>query len=193
MLSVVIPTRDCDRVLVRTLAALVDGSVRGLVRDVVIADGGSSDETLEVAEIAGCDPLVSNAPLAARLREAAAAARGGWLLFLRPGSVLEPGWVDAAARFIEQTDGLSAEASGAVFRNARVPGQPFFAELAALVKSALAERAHPQQGLIISRAAYDRLGGHRDGVADPEADLLRRLGRRRLIVLSSAVTQLEHA
>jgi hypothetical protein len=41
---------------------------------------------------------------------------------------------------------------------------------------------------MISRDAYDRLGGHREGVADPEAELLRRIGRRRIVTLRSAAT-----
>jgi hypothetical protein len=42
------------------------------------------------------------------------------------------------------------------------------------------------QGLMISRQCYDRVGGHRAEAADPERDLLRRLGRRRLVTLRTA-------
>jgi hypothetical protein len=38
---------------------------------------------------------------------------------------------------------------------------------------------------MISRQCYERVGGHREAAADPEADLLRRLGRRRLVTLRS--------
>jgi hypothetical protein len=71
MLSVIIATRNCERALVHTLSMLVGASVAGVVRDVVVADAGSSDETGEIADIAGCALLVSGAPLAERLREAA--------------------------------------------------------------------------------------------------------------------------
>ena len=46
----------------------------------------------------------------------------------------------------------------------------------------------PGQGLIISKRFYDRLGGHRADHADPERDLLRRIGRRRLVTLDSGVS-----
>jgi hypothetical protein len=39
---------------------------------------------------------------------------------------------------------------------------------------------------MISRQFYERIGGHRDDAADPEAELLRRLGRRRIVTLRSA-------
>lgn len=194
MLSVIIPTRDCERALLHTLAMLVSASVSGLVGDVVIADSGSSDDTGEVADIAGCTLLVSSDPLGTRLREAAAAARGNWLLFLHPGSVLESGWAERARRFIEEADWLAAtDARAAVFRKPQPGGeQAFLPALASLVRSAFGERPLPQQGLLISRGHYDVLGGHRDdgAGADPEAELIRRIGRRHLTRLDSTITLL---
>jgi hypothetical protein len=38
--------------------------------------------------------------------------------------------------------------------------------------------------MLIARSLYEALGGHRD-VAEPERDLGRRLGRRRLVLLRS--------
>jgi glycosyltransferase involved in cell wall biosynthesis len=192
MLSVIIPTRDCERALVHTLAMLVSASVSGLVGDVVIADAGSRDDTGEITEIAGCTLLVSADPLGTRLRAAVTAARGNWLLFLHPGSVLESGWAEAVTRFIDEADWLAAtDARAAMFRKTQGGGeQAFLPALAALVRSALGERPLPQQGLLISRGHYDVLGGHRDDSADPEAELMRRIGRRNLVHLDSTITVL---
>ena len=85
MFSIIIATHDSERALVPTLAALVPGATAGIVREVIVADGGSRDETEQVADIAGCRFLVSAEPLGARLKAAAATARGDWLMFLRPG------------------------------------------------------------------------------------------------------------
>lgn len=189
MLSVVIPAHNSERPLVRTLSALVGASVAGVVRDVVIADAGSTDETAQVADMAGCALLVSTDPLAARLRAAAAAARSAWLLFLPPGSVPEAGWDAAAARHIEEAEQSDLDqARAAMFsRGVRPAGRSFFAEFAMLMRAALGERPDPRLGLLISRPLYDALGRHRDGVADPEADLIARLGRRRIARLSATV------
>ena len=54
MFSIIIPTHDSERALVPTLAALVPGATAGIVREVIVADGGSRDETEQVADIAGC-------------------------------------------------------------------------------------------------------------------------------------------
>ena len=103
MFSVIIATRDSERALVPTLAALVPGATAGIVREVIVADGGSRDETEQVADIAGCRFVSSAKPLGARLKEAAATARGEWLMFLRPGVVPDPTWIDETIAFVDES------------------------------------------------------------------------------------------
>jgi hypothetical protein len=52
--------------------------------------------------------------------------------------------------------------------------------------SALGTKPHADQGLLISRRFYDAIGGHRADAADPEADLIRRIGRKRMARLATA-------
>src|SRR6516165_10573509 len=104
MLSVIIPTLNSERMLVPTLAMLVSGAMSGIVREVTVVDGGSTDATLEVADTAGCAVLVSSEPLGNRLRTAAAAARSPWLMFLRAGTVLDATWLEEVARFIDEAE-----------------------------------------------------------------------------------------
>ena len=59
MISVVIPTFNEAGHLSLTLAALVPAAVDGLVREVVISDGGSTDGTLEAADEAGAKIVTS--------------------------------------------------------------------------------------------------------------------------------------
>src|SRR5262249_56011286 len=103
MLSVVIATRDSERALLPTLAALVQGAAAGIVREVIVADAGSRDATAAIADRAGCRVLASTQGRGARLKAAAEAARAPWLLFLRPGVVLDATWVDETRRFVEDT------------------------------------------------------------------------------------------
>jgi glycosyltransferase involved in cell wall biosynthesis len=185
MLTVIIPTHNSERALVPTLAMLVPGALSGTVREVIVADDGSTDATAEVVDIAGCSIVVSRAPLAARLKSAAASARGTWLLFLRPGVVLEPAWLEEVARVVENAVMRgTVDSHAAVFRRAPDAGASLMRQIAGMIGSAL-RGPHPDQGLLISRQAYDLMGGHREA-ADPERDLLRRLGRRRVATLRSA-------
>jgi glycosyltransferase involved in cell wall biosynthesis len=187
MLSVIIPTLDCERSLVPTLATLVPGAAVGTVRDVIVADGGSRDATLEVADIAGCEIMTSHAPLAVRLREATAKARASWVMFLKPGIVLDATWIDEVDRFVQQAEAHGViDAPAAAFRAVAAQGfaRPLLAEAWSSLRLALGGRIAPEQGLIIPKVLYERLGRHRD-VQDPEADLLARLGRRRIVLLRS--------
>ena len=183
MLSVIIPTRDSERALVATLAALVPAAMEGFIAEVVIADAGSRDDTAAVADVAGCKFRVLEGPLGKRLKTAAASARAPWLLFLRPGTVLDAPWVGEARRFVEQP---SAAAPAASFRRG-VAGGPALREALSLLAAALGarRRPRPEQGLIVAKRFYEAIGGHAEDAADPEADLIRRIGRRRIARLAS--------
>jgi hypothetical protein len=187
MLSVIIPTLNSERMLALTLSVLIPGAVTGLVREVTLADGGSTDKTLEIADAAGCAVLASKAPLGRRLHAAVAAARSSWLMFLRPGTVLEATWIDEATRFINEAELTGGDRAAAVFRKS-VSAQaraPVIREALALLKFGVLGQVHPDQGLLIGIGLYKEIGGYREAAADPEEDLLTRLGRRRILLLRS--------
>lgn len=193
MLSVVISTEDSERPLLTTLAALVPGAAAGIIREVIVADAGSHDQTREVADIAGCRIVVLPAAAqAARLNAGAAMARGPWLMFIEPGMVPDTVWIAEVTRFVEAAE-RSGDADGraAVFRPGAAADalRPALAEAFALLRAALGARPRPEQGLIISKRNYDRLGGHRADAADGPRDLLRRIGRRRTMMLRCGVVK----
>jgi hypothetical protein len=164
MLSVVIATNNSERVLVQTLAPLVSGAAAGLIREVVVTDAGSTDATALVADAAGCRFEVAAGPLGERLQAAAADARAAWLLFLRPGVVLDTAWVEETKRFVQNAElGGQSDARAAVFRPAGDGDTllPTLAEGARLIAAALGARPRPQQGLLIAKSLYQKFGGHR--------------------------------
>jgi cellulose synthase/poly-beta-1,6-N-acetylglucosamine synthase-like glycosyltransferase len=187
MVSVIIPTLNSERVLALTLSALIPGAMSGLVREVTIVDGGSTDMTLEIADGAGCALLASSASLGTQLRAAAAAARSPWLMFLRPGTVLEASWLDETTHFVNHAEASGAVGTAAVFRKSvsAQASQRVIREAVGLLTFGLLRRVHPDQGLLIGAGLYKEVGGHREIAADPEADLLGRLGRRRILLLRS--------
>ena len=61
MISVVIPALNAEGHLPAALTALVPAAVNGVVREVIVVDGGSADHTRQIADLAGayviaCDP-----------------------------------------------------------------------------------------------------------------------------------------
>jgi glycosyltransferase involved in cell wall biosynthesis len=186
MLSVIIATLDSERLLVRTLACLVPGATAGLITEAIVADGGSGDDTAAVADIAGCKFLQTEGTPGTRLRAAAEAARAPWLLFLRPGTILDTPWIGDVRGFVERP---RPNIRAAVFRRAApVHGGGLgdaLGDALSLFAAALGGRPRPQQGLLIAADFYRQVGGHAAGAADPETDLIARIGRQWIATLST--------
>lgn len=185
MITVVIPTLNSERVLVPTLASLVPGSAQGLLREVILADGGSTDETEKIADIAGCNFHKGPHDLGSRLRAAAQGARGNWLMFLDPAAVLEEGWTRELRAFIEKAERLGqTEKRAATFRFSYEGFglQSRLREAAVSARRAFGFRPQAEQGLLISKNFYRTIGGHKDG-AHAQEQLLARMGRRRIVTL----------
>lgn len=186
MISVVIPTHESERALAHTLAALVPGALDGVLREVIVADAGSNDGTAKVADVAGCRFLEIPGERGARLAAAAATARAEWLWFVQPGSIPGTNWVEELGRFIRECELAGDDGQAAVFRARPGRGGSPLSEAFALLRTALGGRPTPAQGLLIAKSLYQSVGGHR-AKADPEADLLRRLGRGRIATLDVAM------
>lgn len=185
MISVVIPTLNAQDHLARTLAALVPAAVEGLVREVIVADGGSTDATAEIADAAGATVLVAERGRGHQLRAGAKAAKSRWLLFLHADTVLQPPWEEEAARFIHSVErGGDADTAG-VFRFV-LDDRGFaarFLETAVRLRCALLRMPYGDQGLLISRRLYDEVGGFGAVALMEDVDMVRRLGRGRIRLL----------
>jgi glycosyltransferase involved in cell wall biosynthesis len=108
MISVVIATQNDAQTLGQTLASLVPAAVDALVREVILADAGSTDETLAIAEDAGARVVTCAGPAEARLLQGCQAARSDWLLILEVAAPAPHGWEGAAGRHIERHAGRAA-------------------------------------------------------------------------------------
>ena len=108
MISVVIATHNDERALGQTLAALVPAAVDALVREVILADAGSTDDTLAIAEDAGARMVRNEGAVEARLLEGCKAARADWLLILEASVSAPHGWEGAARRHMERHPGRAA-------------------------------------------------------------------------------------
>ena len=183
MISVVVPTANSERLLPRCFDSLITAAVRGVVREVIVSDAGSTDGTLMIADAAGAHIVHSRKSRGAQMALAVASAKSDWLLFLHPQTALEPGWEVEAESFISQA--MMERPRAAVFRFALEDfgGEARRAEAKANLRTALFALPYGDQGLLIPKRLYLKLGGYR-ALADLEdADLVRRIGRRRLVTL----------
>lgn len=191
MISVVIPALNAEAELTRTLAALVPAAVDGIVREVVLADGGSSDKTLLIADDAGAVIVKSERGRGPQLIAGAAHAKSPWLLFLHADTVLDDGWEREASRFMGEVDHCNRAEAAAAFRFALDDRgiAPRVLERLVAMRASLAGLPFGDQGLLISRRLYKGVGGFAALPIMEDVDIVRRLGRARIAMLKSrAVT-----
>jgi rSAM/selenodomain-associated transferase 2 len=180
MLSLVIPALDAAATLPACLAALEGAD------EIVLADGGSRDATVRLAEAAGARVIVSPKGRGLQLAAGADAASGDWLLFLHADTILGCGWRDAVAAHIQ---GYSNSAACFRFRLDDPAWQARLIERGVAARVRLLGLPYGDQGLLMPAALYRRLGGYRPWPLMEDVDLVRRIGRRRLRLLPAhAVT-----
>jgi hypothetical protein len=186
MLSVIIPTEGVEQPAVATLAALVPGAAAGVVREVLLVDRAGTGVIERVADVAGCRFLPFQGSHAAALAAGARQARSPWLMFLHAGAVLDSGWIEETAQFIQGVSSSGRPRAG-IFRYARSPYaetrlRDGFKFVARMIVGPSAD-----QGLLIARDHYDRLGGYAPDARRSEARLLRQLGRSSRTLLRSRI------
>ena len=110
-------------------------------------------------------------------------------MFLRPGAVLDAGWIDETTQFMQCVAASGCPRAG-IFRYARSPYadtqlRDRFKFIARTIAGPLSD-----QGLLIARDHYDRLGGYAPDARRSEARLLRQLGRSSRTLLRSRIVMM---
>ena len=191
MISVIIPTLNAEADLGGALTALVPAAVDGLVREVIVVDGGSGDRTAAIVDQAGAQLFSRSGGRGYQLEAGARRARFPWLLFLHADTVLESGWERDAVAFMEAVDGGKRALAAAAFRFGLddIGLRPRVLERLVAMRCALLSLPYGDQGLLIPKLLYADLGGYNPHPLMEDVDIVRRLGRRRMVMLRSrAVT-----
>ncbi len=178
-ISAVVPALDEEHEIVATLAALAT-----VADEVVVADGGSSDRTRELARGAGARLVEGARGRAAQMNAGARATSGGLLLFVHADTRLAPG----SRRALE--DACGAGAVGGAFRiRFDAPGALYrLGGTVASWRSRLTGLAFGDQAQFVRRETFEALGGFRDWPILEDLDLARRLRRAgRVAILAPAV------
>jgi rSAM/selenodomain-associated transferase 2 len=180
-LTIIIPTLNAAPGLERCLAALGDGHV------IIVADGGSTDASIEIAARFGATVVTAARGRGTQLRAGAQVAATEWMLFLHADTVLDSGWRQAAAAHMQRSD---AAMIAAVFKFALDDPSPQARRLERLVawRTRVLGLPYGDQGLLIHRMLYDSVGGFKPMPLMEDVDIIRRIGKRRLVVLNARAT-----
>lgn len=179
--SVVIPTLNSAALLDRTIESVRDAD------EIIVVDGGSTDATLAIAHASGTRTVASPRGRGVQLSKGAAVATGDWLLFLHSDTELAPHWRAEVARFAAQAGG-SLRAGYFQFRLRSQAPQARVLEYLVAWRSRVVGLPYGDQGLLISRRLYDEIGGYRALPLMEDVDIVRRIGKSRLVGLPVAAT-----
>ena len=182
-ISVIIPTLNAAGSLPGCAASLMEGLDRGLIRELIVSDGGSSDETLAVADKLGAEILKGAPSRGGQLRRACAAAKGEWLLILHADTQLAPGWSVLARTH------LSTGQAG--WGRLRFDKGGSFVAAWANFRSRMFGLPYGDQALLVPRALYEQCGGYLDQPLMEDVALARALKGRITCAGFTAITSAE--
>lgn len=165
-ITVIIPTLRMDEGLEKLIEVLPD--------DVIIVNGGFETYSFKDRMVVNTNP-----GRGLQLRTGAQFAKGDWLFFLHSDSTLTQGWVKVL------TDHRTNHPDKAFAFRLRFDDEGFFPRLLEYwvrFRSYVFALPYGDQGLFISRALYDEVGGYNDMPLMEDVDIVRRIGRSRIRV-----------
>ncbi len=170
-IAVVIPSLNEEARLGRTIARVREC---GEPVRIVVADGGSSDATVPLAESLGAEAIVVPGGRAAQLNAGAAATKADILLFLHADTLLPLDWPDHVRRTLARPN----TAAGA-FRLLIDDGRSSLRlmEFGAQLRSRFFQLPYGDQALFMTRRMFDRAGGFPELALMDDYALVKRLKR----------------
>ena len=178
--SVIIPALNESA----TIQTIVSG-IFSDVLEVIVADGGSRDNTVELSHQAGASVLTVPHGRAAQLNAAALRAQGDVLLFLHADTLLPKTFYRDIIEALKNPNvaagafGLGIDSDKAGIR---------FVEKLANLRSRLLKLPYGDQGLFMSKNTFLRSGGFSNMPIMEDYELVQRLQRRgRIVTLDKQV------
>ncbi len=166
-ISVIIPTLNAAQAMPGCAAALYEGVQAGMIRELIVSDGGSGDDTVRIADEIGAKVLHGPPSRGGQLQRGCDAAQGTWLLVVHADTQLAPGWTEHAARHMAQGgagygwlrfDAGGRAVAGWANLRSRVFGLPY-----------------GDEALLLPAALYARVGGYADQPLMEDVALARAL------------------
>lgn len=178
--SVIIPTLNEAGHLSRTL----EHAAAGPSVEIVVADGGSHDDTLRIAQAQGARTVTGARNRARQLNAGARVAHSETLLFLHADTWLPANWPDMIQAAFRQPEVISGAFRFKVRESFR--GR-WIIESAVTLRSWLWHMPYGDQALFVRRWAFDALDGFPELPIMEDYEFVRRLRRLgRLALLDAA-------
>ncbi len=180
-LSVIIPTLNEERHIASTMARVGEQFPNA---EIIVADGGSTDSTVTIADSLGATVVTTSAGRGHQLCTGVKQAHGDILVFLHADTLLPPTAGDIIGQFFTRND-----VQIATFRLAFDQPHWFLRLSGWFTRFDSVFTRFGDQGIVIRRKCYDSLGGFPAWPLFEDVELLRRARRvTRIWTFPAAVT-----
>ncbi|MCC5602707.1 TIGR04283 family arsenosugar biosynthesis glycosyltransferase [Nostoc favosum] len=153
--------------------------------EVIIVDGGSKDDTIEIAKSLGVKVISSSPGRAAQMNTGAVAATGKILLFLHADTCLPTGFDDMVRTALQQPGTVA----GAF--NLRIDASLLslrWVELGVNLRSHFYQMPYGDQAIFLTKAVFQQIGGFPELPIMEDFELMRRLKRiGRIVIIPTPV------
>lgn len=183
MISIIIPALNEEESIGSCLEAFRQNND---ICEIIIADGGSSDRTIEIAESFQGVKMVKTAKgRGLQMNAGAFSARGDILLFLHADTIPEEGWSQAIEGVLED----SAVVGGAFTFAINNPGKKYrMIEQWVKLRCGLFKLPYGDQGIFVKRDIFKRIGGYKNIPLMEDVDLIERMKEQgRIAMLGTRV------
>ncbi len=176
-LSIILPTLNAAPHLHALLSKLASCDA-----EIIVSDGHSTDKSIEIALMHSARLAIGHKGRGQQLRNGAKIAQSEWLLFLHADTCLSPNWHDAVQTHITQSPNKAGYFHFSFQKptSNKTRAQARFIEYMVAIRTRLFALPYGDQGLLISRALYEKYGGYPDWPLFEDVAIVKALGRKNL-------------
>ena len=176
LISVIIPTLN----EAKTIKSTISNLNKCKQTEIIVVDGGSQDETVEIARSMGARVLTSAPSKATQMNTGAAEATGTVLLFLHADTCLPENFENCVLTALARDEICAGAFSLGIDSDA---GGLRFIERVANWRSRFFQMPYGDQALFVSRNLFHKIGGYPEYPIMEDFELVRRLKQKGKIAI----------
>jgi len=179
--TVVIPTYNAEKTINTTLSIL-----KNKFKNIIIIDGKSKDKTRKICRKYNTQLFTSKRNRGMQLNLGAKKVVTNWIFFIHADSILENTAMEEIYAFISN-DKNKYKAASFKLKFDQKNLYSFFLSKMVNFRSKYFKLPYGDQGLIISKAFYNKIGGYKDLPIMEDVEIIRTIGFRNIKILNSSI------
>ena len=180
-ISLIIPTLNSS-LNIRTIL----NNLKGIFFEIIVIDGQSSDDSYKIAKRYTRQVYTAEPGRGYQLSMGALKSKGEWLLFLHSDSLLNE---ECLLRINEFISSPTNKYKAAVFK-LKINNSNIFARIIenlANIRTKIFSLPYGDQGLLISKEYYQKIGGYKKVKIMEDLDIIKKIGGKNLIILDAYI------